>query len=356
MRLRVDSAKVTVGGTVTNFGSGFRSIALAVDAGDSVTVRAIAGPTRLTLTGEATDDPSIKGVPADQHPTVSALRSLLDQVGAPQVGLHLKYSGRIPAEVGLGSHAAQVLAGLRIGRALLGNPEELTDDFLQSTAIDLGADRLRLAALTDGPLVVSVPALEELQSQRPGNAFAPGEPLDWLKSGDQGGQTSRTTSSKITEEPAPVFRSHLSAPISPVAFVPSIRIASPGGQRLPRVTDFTQAACSSARAGILLAALAGGFPADADKEAVARQLMVGTFDELRKKDTADRLPASSALTDWLRDLGVPAFISGSGPAVVSLLPVEREIVEAAARSGWRHLDLGVGTGVVGAGQATDEQG
>lgn len=354
MRLRVDSAKVTVGGTVTDFGSTFRSIALATETGDSVSARAIAGPTRLTLTGEATDDPSIKGLPADQHPTVSSLRFLLDTVGAPHVGLHLKYVGRIPAEVGLGSQTAQILAGLRIGRALLGDPEDLTDQLLLAMAVDLGAERLRAAALTDGPLVVALPAPEDVEPKRPSSAFAPGEPLDWLIDADGSKTASQSDERREDSPPGPIFRSCLRAQIEPTAFVPSIRIATQEAPGSPRVTDFTQAARSSARAGILLAALAGGAPTGDGAGTVSEQLMLGTFDELRRKDSAERLPASFALTDWLRDLGIPAFVSGAGPAVVTLLPVKKDIVEAAGRSGWRHLNLGIGSSAISATQVANE--
>lgn len=327
MYLVADSAKVMVHGTATGFGCAFHAMALALDVKDTVEARAIVGPTRLNLSAEAAADPTTVGLTAEDHPTVKSVRVLLDAVGASQVGLSLQYSGRIPPASGLGSYSAKVLAGLLIARQLLGDPDVLTADHLSAMAIDLGADRLRVSALLHGPLALSVPA---------------GEAPDTIWSAD------------------------VNAPISPVGFVPSVRL----GQRTrepqkPRVAYFDDAAKAAGRAATLAAALVGtaanshsggllpseGSADSGDGQAASsadsavdtslrEQLLMGTHDDLRAEDTQARLPASAALTDWLRGLGLPAFVSGDGPAVVSLIRPRKEILEAAERSGWRIVELG----------------
>ena len=325
MQLATDSAKVTVHATVTDLGCSFGGMALALGAPETISARAIAGPTRLSLSGEAAEDPTTVGLSAEEYPTVRSLRALLDSVGASQVGLHLQYAGRIPPASGLGSRSAKILAGLLIGRQLLGNPDGITDRYLATLATDLGADRLRISALMNGPLALSVP----------------------LDAGND-----------------PIWCAAVNARISPVGFVPSIRLGrAPKAPQKPRVAYFDDAARASARAAVLVAALvgggvgtsrSGGSPSNekdaevrddgatdlTDEAAILReQLVAGTGDDLRWDEVSARLPASAALTDWLRELGLPAFVSGDGPAVVSLVRPRTEVLEAAQRSGWRVIEL-----------------
>ncbi len=299
MQLRADKAEVSIHATALNFGPAFGAVAMALGARDTATVRAIAGPTRVMLAGEA-----IREGAAEDHPTIVSLRYLLERVGAPEVGIHLHYDAQIPPHSGLGSWTAQILLGLLAGRELVGAPDWLTNRDLADLAVGLGTDPLRVNASLSGTMALTLPS------------STVGEPPTFLS--------------------VPV-----GADLSPVGFVPGMGSQLPlQVVREPRVVEFPRAFEAIARVGSLVALLSGSATVLSEED-LAKTLMEATHDELRESECEVARPASWALVQWLRGLGLPAFLSGAGPAVVCLVPVSREIIGAAERSGWRVFDLGV---------------
>ena len=141
MRLGSDHVLVRVPATSANLGPGFDSLGLALGHYDTIEVQALGSPEVVVeVTGEGAGE-----LPdGEDHLVVRAIRAALDEVGAPQVGLHLRCDNRIPHGRGMGSSAAAVVAGILAVRMLIGDPEALgnTRAFLIATrfegTVDLG--------------------------------------------------------------------------------------------------------------------------------------------------------------------------------------------------------------------------
>ena len=128
MRIVADQVQLTVPATSANLGAGFDSLGLALELRDRVSVRAIAGPTRVTVRGEGAG----RLPDGEDHLVVRAIRVGLEFCGAPQVGLSVTCHNVIPHARGMGSSAAAAVVGLAAARALVSEPDALDDDALLS--------------------------------------------------------------------------------------------------------------------------------------------------------------------------------------------------------------------------------
>src|SRR4051812_37829697 len=123
MRLVRDQVRVRVPATSANLGPGLDSLGLALGVWDEIRVRAVAGPTKVEVTGEGSGD-----LPdGEAHLVVRAVRAGLEHAGAPQAGLELPCHNVIPHGRGMGSSAAAVVGGLLAARGLVAEPESLDD-------------------------------------------------------------------------------------------------------------------------------------------------------------------------------------------------------------------------------------
>lgn len=298
MRLKTDAVRVRVPATSANLGPGFDSLGLALGLHDVIEVRAVGSArTRVEVLGEGAGT-----VPEDDsHLVVRALRHALDAVGAPQFGVEMRCTNRIPHCRGLGSSAAAVVAGIVAARGLVAEPEALGDDVA-----------LRLATEFEGHPDNAAPAI------------LGGATVAWT--GQDGPRATR-----IDVDPAVV----------PVAIVPPVQLSTRTARGvLPAQVPHADAAFVAGRAALLVEAL-GRRP---------ELLLDATEDRLHQAYRGAVMPDSLALVTALRARGVAAVVSGAGPTVLALArrvpggtDADGVIAEVfgPTMGGWRVRTLGV---------------
>jgi len=311
VQLRDDFVTVSVPATSANLGPGFDSVGLALGLHDDVSVHATTGRTSVVVEGEGAGH-----VPEDEdNLVVRSLRLGLDRVGAPQVGIRMHCTNRIPHGRGLGSSASAIIAGLALARALVGDPEVLGAEELLEIGTDVEGHPDNVAPAVLGGATVA-----------------------WSEQGRSGA---------LRLDPPAIF--------SPVAFVPDFELATAAARAaLPARVDHHDAAYNASRAALLAALLAGGGtgvgslavgldagagaedsevgpPALPDAHAL---LMEATRDRLHQEYRRSAMPQSLALVDWLRDAGLAAVVSGAGPTVLSLESVPEIVLAQARQAGW----------------------
>lgn len=289
VRLVTDHAVVQVPATSANLGPGFDAFGLALALYDTVEVRAVTGPTSVTVTGEGAGE-----VPdGEDHLVVRAIRAGLEYAGAPQAGLELTCTNAIPHGRGLGSSAAAVVAGLAAARALVSEPESLDD-----------AAVLALATEFEGHPDNAAPAL------------LGGATIAWMS-----GEGARAARLPVHED------------IGVTMLIPSTRLStSKARASLPPQVPHRDAVVNAGRAGLLAIALT----------AQPALLLEGTEDRLHQHYRAPAMPDSIALVDQLREHGHAAVVSGAGPSVMVLHagPASPAVAEIAGSS-WRCCELDV---------------
>ncbi len=134
----------------------------------------------------------------------------------------------------------------------------------------------------------------------------------------------------------------LGADVRVRAWVPARGTTSTDASRraLPPQVPFTDATFNVGRTALLVGALVSG-----DLGALG----AATEDRLHQARRLDGTPSSVALATW-REAGLPAWLSGSGPSVVALVPADAEVedlqvLDARLPPG-RVLDLGIDLGGV----------
>ena len=301
MRIREDRVKVRVPATTIDFGPTHDCLAMACKLADEVTIRAVAGGTQVRVidqTPGGAPEHWLSVTEVERHPTIVAIRGVLDLVGAPQIGIHLTYRRKIPTSVGLGDLEAELLAGAYGAWTILGKPQALDEEVLIAIAIEQGGNEVRIRAILDAPLVLSIPG-------------------------------------------GPSLSLSVSESVLPFALVPGFtdqETLDPG--LLPRGVSFARYAANAGRSAALVHLLTKT-PSPNDSEAWRDGLVSATVDDVLEDHRASFSPASVALVRWLRQRGNAAFLSGGGPAVVCLWDLGSEVVRSAQQSGWAVVDLGV---------------
>lgn len=283
MQLGADHVRVHVPATSANLGPGFDSLGLALAYHDTLEVRALGTDrVRVDVTGEGAGE-----VPDDErHLVVRALRVALEHVGAPQTGLHLTCTNRIPHGRGMGSSAAAVVAGLLAARMLVADPSGLDD-----------ATVLALATELEGHPDNAAPAL-----------FG-GATVAWTPSPETGPRAAR-------------LRVH--PDVAPTVVVPASRLATRTARGvLPEVVPHADAAFNAGRTALLVHALAE----DPDL------LLDATEDRLHQEYRSSVMTGSWELVQGLRAQGIAAMVSGAGPTVLVLHRGSDAAVVAAAVEG-----------------------
>jgi homoserine kinase len=259
---RAAPVRIRVPATSANLGPGFDAFGLALGLYDDVIARIGESGVHVDVAGEGADD-----VPRDKRNlVVKAMRAAFDLLGGQPRGLDVVCANRIPHGRGLGSSAAAIVAGVLAARELVlgGLPD---------------ADVLALCAEIEG---------------HPDNVAAcllGGLTVAW------------TSGSAVSAVRLPVHAS-----VAPVAFVPGSRSSTAKARRLlPDVVPHADAAVNAGRAALLV-------------EALGRRpdlLMDATEDRLHQAYRAEAWPRSATLMASLRAAGIPAVISGAGPAVLA---------------------------------------
>ena len=260
-------APVTVRSPATsaNLGPGFDALGLALTLHDVIEARIIPDGVAIEVSGAGEETAAAE----ESHLVIRAMRTAFDATSGQPPGIGLRCVNAIPHGYGLGSSAAAIVAGLLAARALAPRGAGLTD-----------ADVLRLATQLEG---------------HPDNVaacLAGGLTIAWTS--DAGPQAARL---------APV------AGLTPVLCVPDIALSTAQARGLlPPTVPHADAAANSARTALLIA----GLTAD------PALLMAGTEDFLHQPYRAPAMPATVGLIGRLRTAGIPAVVSGAGPAVLAL--------------------------------------
>ncbi|NCT91410.1 homoserine kinase [Cellulomonas sp. APG4] len=305
MRLGSDHVRVRVPATSANLGPGFDALGLALAHHDEIEVRAL-GSTEVTVevTGEGAGEVEV----GEDHLVVRALRTALDRVGAPQVGVHLRCANAIPHGRGMGSSAAAVVAGVLAARMLVTEPEALDD-----------AAVLALATEMEGHPDNAAPAL------------LGGATIAWTTLGGP-----RATVLPVHDD------------VVPVLLVPTVRCATRTARGvLPAQVPHVDAAFTAGRAALLVQALCHR----------PELLLDATADRLHQDYRAHVMPDTWELVRALREAGQAAVVSGAGPTVLVLerasagdagARVRAEVLAGLGGDGaWRTLTPGVSaTGAV----------
>jgi homoserine kinase len=277
---------VRVPATSANLGPGFDALGLALTLHDVVEARVIPAGISIEVSG-AGEDSVASG---EDHLVIRAMRTAFGVLGAQPPGIGLRCVNAIPQGYGLGSSAGAIVSGLLAARALAADGKGLTD-----------VDVLRIATQLEG---------------HPDNVaacLAGGLTIAW-----------RSSSGVRSARLAPA------AGLTPVVCLPALALHTAEARlALPAAVPHAEAAANSARAALLIAALTGE----------PGLLMDGTEDFLHQSYRTGVMPATADLVGRLRAAGIPAVVSGAGPAVLALIvtgmhPGPRA-VEAVAGTAWR---------------------
>lgn len=257
---------VQVPATSANLGAGFDAFGLALDLHLAVRT-ADRGPDDVRVTS--------RGLGADLLPTGGenlVWRAFVDTCAALDVAVpdvRLEVHNRIPLERGLGSSSAAIVAGVVLARAVTRTP--------------VGEQRLvQLAATMEGHPDNVAPAI-----------------LGGLVAGARGDDGFVVR--RINPLPG-----HVALALVP----PSPQSTDASRARLPDTLDREAAVDQVARAGHVLMGLAGAWTVD--------PALVG--DRLHEPVRTPELADGGALLAALRGDGLTAWLSGSGPVLVALVP------------------------------------
>jgi homoserine kinase len=256
---------VRVPATSANLGPGFDALGLALTMHDVVEARILPEGISIEVSGVGQNGAAA----GEDHLVIRAMRAAFGLLGGQPPGIGLRCVNAIPQGYGLGSSAGAIVAGLLAARALSQDGGSLTD-----------AEVLRLATQIEGhPDNVSA-------------CLAGGLTIAW-----------RSSSGVRTASLAPV------PGLTPVVCVPELPLATAEARQvLPPAVPHADAAANSARAALLIAALT----------ADPGLLMDGTEDFLHQPYRTAVMPATAHLVGRLRAAGIPAVVSGAGPAVLAL--------------------------------------
>lgn len=268
---------VEVPATSANLGPGFDCFGLALDWRERISLRTEQSGFHLDVSGEGADQ-----VPRDETHLIirSALLGLAD-LGVSAGGLRLECHNTIPHGRGLGSSSAAIVAGLLAARALAGRAPDPAWTLRHATAIEGHPDNV--AAAVHGGFVLAYEGRE-------GVAVVEG---------------------RVTPD------------LAVAAFTPAQAVATKAARALlPARVPHVDAAANSARAALLVEAIAGR----------TDLLWEATRDWLHQEYRRSAMPGSAELMTQLRAAGLAAVISGAGPTVL-VLGDETGLAEAEA-AGW----------------------
>ncbi len=280
-----DVVRVRVPATSANLGPGFDALGLALSLHDDVDAWVCESGLSIEISGESAD---LAGA-GEEHLVVRAMRAAFAVTGGQPPGIGLRCVNRIPHGRGLGSSAAAIVAGILVARAL--------------------ADPGPLAADGTGPW--SADALLGLATELEGHP-------DNVAACLSGGLTIAWTADG---QPRMVRLEPLSS-IRPVVCVAPAPVRTEVTRRLlPDLVPHRDAAANAGRSALLVAALT---QRPAGPPETAGVLLAATRDWLHQDYRAAAMPETGALVGRLREIGIPAVVSGAGPSVLALLSGQKK--------------------------------
>jgi len=287
-----------VAASSANLGPGFDSAGLALALYDRITVETTDAGLIVEVVGEGAGQ-----VPTGpEHLVVRAIHRGLEASGFRAAGLVVHCHNAIPHSRGLGSSAAAVVGGLAIANALVAQADSdpLSDD-----------DLIQLSSEFEG---------------HPDNASAAvlgGAVVSWT---DTGSGTPGYAAARL--------RLHPDIRLFPG--IPEVRSSTAATRvLLPAQVSHEAARFNLSRAALLVLALTER----------PDLLMAATEDVLHQPQRAAAMPASAEYLRLLRRGGVPAVLSGAGPAVLALttgteLPAEAR--DFGTANGFDIVEMAVG--------------
>lgn len=263
---------VRVPATSANLGPGFDSLGLALEVHDELVAMVSDDPGCLVeIDGEGADY-----LPRDdQHLVVQSMYRAFDALGERPAGFVLRCSNAVPQSRGLGSSAAAIVGGLVLARALVVDGEDrLGDDALLALATSMEGHPDNVAAALFGGFTVA-----------------------WGATGEDIGSV----------------RLDVHPDIVPIVFLPGEQVSTSAARSaLPQQVTHSDAAYNVSRAALLVHAMTTD----------PSHLLVATDDRLHQRARAEVYPGTWALVSRLRSQGVPAVVSGAGPAVLALVTAD----------------------------------
>ncbi len=258
--------------TSANLGPGFDALGLALSLHDQVHAQVTGSGLRIEVSG-AGERTAGNG---ERHLVVRAMRAAFGELGGQPPGIALRCVNAIPHGFGLGSSAAAIVAGVLAARALRGEHGRalLPDDAVLRLAADIEGHADNVAACLAGGLTIA-----------------------W---------TAGTVRS-LRLDPLPGLTPVLCVPAEPIA-------TEAARQVLPAAVPHADAVRNAARSALLVAALT-----QPERKPDAGLLLDATLDFLHQPYRASSMPATAALVAALRAAGIPAVVSGAGPAVLALI-------------------------------------
>ena len=288
------AGSVSVAASSANLGPGFDSLGVALGLYDEIEVVTTDGPDVVVeVSGEGAGQVSCGA----DHLVVTAIARGLREAGCQAAGLIVRCRNRIPHSRGLGSSASAVVGGLAAANALVAQTDR--------------------TPLCDAQLI-------QLSSEfegHPDNASASvlgGAVVSWTEPAETG--SAGTGSAGTGDAPRyDAVRLLLHPDIRLFAAIPEIRSSTAETRvLLPEQVSHHQARFNVSRAALLVVALTER----------PDLLMVATEDLLHQPQRAAAMPASAEFLQFLRRHGVPAVLSGAGPAVLALTTADELPAEA----------------------------
>lgn len=256
------TSRVRVPATSANLGPGYDALGLALSLHDEMTAEIVADGLWIDVVGEGSGS-----VPRDRdHLVVRAMDTAFDLLGQRPAGLRLSCRNSIPHGRGLGSSAAAIVGGILLARDLVDGRDRLDDAAVLQVATDMEGHPDNVAAALAGGLTIA-----------------------WIDGGAAAAQ-----------------RLEVHADVT--VLVPPDPVSTDRARKLlPAEVSHADAAANAGRAALLVAALTHA----------PDRLISATEDFLHQRHRAPAMPESYRLLRALRVDGVPAVISGAGPAVLA---------------------------------------
>jgi homoserine kinase len=253
--------RVRVPASSGNLGPGFDALGLALAVYDEIDVEVTAAGLSVEVAGEGAGS-----VPCDDsHLLVRVLRATCARFGITPPGLAVRCRNAIPQERGLGSSAAAIVAGVAAAHGLAGRA--------------LDGDALQVAAGFEG------------HADNVGPSLLGGLVLVW--------RDRRFHALRL--DPHPDLR--------PIVLIPTERsVTAVTRALLPDRVPHTDAAFNAARCALAVQAITTR----------PDLLLAATEDRLHQDYREPAWPSTMCLIRTLRGNGVPAMVSGAGPAVLVL--------------------------------------
>ena len=266
---RATPVTVRVPATSANLGAGFDCLGLALEIYDGYAAQVLDEPgLDVEVAGEGANTVGKD----EKNLVISSMNAAFDHMGGRPRGLALRALNAIPHGRGLGSSSSAIIGGLFLARSLvISGSERLNDNDLLALATEIEGHPDNVAAALHG-----------------------GATIAWVEDG----------SGKAISIPVDMR-------IMAIAFIPSDsgEVATKKARALlPETIPHLDAAVNISRSTLMV-------------EALARKpelLFAGTEDRIHQYYRQSQMPKSYELMTTLRDAGVPAFISGSGPTVLAL--------------------------------------